>query len=419
MDIENIMSNMTINEKVNIKKIETKVLNSRKINIKITLEIETKVYSNDNLQIVCGVNNTGDIQILNTNKVVNSLKGEGNTKVYAKDTISIDETDELAEIMKADVRILDKDVKISYNKVLAKADAEISILYLTEDNRIKNMNARIPIMGFIDIENISDNNECDIDYKIKNIIIKPNNGDEHSIYVEMEIEIVCFVYETKNINLIEDLYSISGELDFKQKEITAMVGKRSIKEIYNINEQVTIPEIENNQLYNVTTNANIQNVITRNEKIIYEGELNLEILYETNNRVNSNNMQLPFNFEINAEGINENCNIDTNIDIKKDDFIVNNGKISLNVELEFNVSISNSEKINIIDEINVLENRNNNIYSMVIYFVRPGDTLWKIAKKFKSTVDDIAKINEIEDVSKIYPSQQLYIPKFIKREVAV
>lgn len=410
---------MTINEKVNIKKIETKVLNSRKINIKITLEIETKVYSNDNLQIVCGVNNTGDIQILNTNKVVNSLKGEGNTKVYAKDTISIDETDELAEIMKADVRILDKDVKISYNKVLAKADAEISILYLTEDNRIKNMNARIPIMGFIDIENISDNNECDIDYKIKNIIIKPNNGDEHSIYVEMEIEIVCFVYETKNINLIEDLYSISGELDFKQKEITAMVGKRSIKEIYNINEQVTIPEIENNQLYNVTTNANIQNVITRNEKIIYEGELNLEILYETNNRVNSNNMQLPFNFEINAEGINENCNIDTNIDIKKDDFIVNNGKISLNVELEFNVSISNSEKINIIDEINVLENRNNNIYSMVIYFVRPGDTLWKIAKKFKSTVDDIAKINEIEDVSKIYPSQQLYIPKFIKREVAV
>lgn len=417
--MENCMAQMTVDEKVNIKKIETKILNGRKINIKVILEVETKVYSNDNLQIICGVNNMEDIQMLNTQKNVNSLIGEGNTKVYAKDTISIDNTDELAEIMRVDVKILDKDIKLSYNKVLAKADAEISVLYLTEDNRIKSMNTRIPIMGFVDIENISDNNKCDVDYKIKNIIIKPNNGDEHSIYVEIEIEIVCFAYEARNINLIEDLYSISSNLNFTQKEITAMVEKRNIKDICNINEQVTIPEIDNNQLYNVKTKPNIQNVTIRNGKVIYEGEINLEFLYEMNNGVNSTDTQIPFNFEINSEDINENCNIDTNIDIKRDDFVVNAGTINTSLEMEFNISISNSEKINIIDEINIEENRDNSIYSMVIYFVRPGDTLWKIAKKFKSTVEDISKVNGIEDTNKIYPGQQLYIPKFIKREVAV
>ena len=251
---------MTVNEKVNIKKIETKILNGRKINIKATLEVEAKVYSNDNMQIVCGVNNADDIQMLNTQKTVNSLIGEGNTKVYAKDTISIDSTDDLAEIMGVDIKILDKDIKLSYNKVLAKADAEISIMYLTEDNRIKNTSARIPVMGFVDIENIGDNNECDVDYKTKNIIIKPNSGDEHSIYVEIEIEITCFAYEAKNINLIEDLYSISTDLSFTQKKITTMVGKKNIKDICNINEQVSIPEIDNNQLYNVKTNPTIQNV---------------------------------------------------------------------------------------------------------------------------------------------------------------
>lgn len=417
--MENCMSQMTVDEKVNIKKIETKILNGRKINIKVILEVETKVYSNDNLQIICGVNNMEDIQMLNTQKNVNSLIGEGNTKVYAKDTISIDNTDELAEIMRVDVKILDKDIKLSYNKVLAKADAEISVLYLTEDNRINNINARIPIMGFVDIENISDNNECDVDYKIKNIIIKPNNGDENSIYVEIEIEITCFAYETRNINLIEDLYSISSDLNYTQKEITTMVGKRNIKDICNINQQVTIPEIDNNQLYNVKTKTNIQNVTIRNGKVIYEGEINLEFLYEMNNGVNSTNTQIPFNFEMNSEDINENCNIDTNIDIKRDDFVVNAGTINISLELEFNISISNSEKLNIIDEINIEENRDNSIYSMVIYFVRPGDTLWKIAKKFRSTVDDIAKVNGIEDKNKIYPGQQLYIPKFVKREVAV
>ena len=54
---------------------------------------------------------------------------------------------------------------------------------------------------------------------------------------------------------------------------------------------------------------------------------------------------------------------------------------------------------------------------MVIYFVKPGDTLWKIAKMFKSTVEDIARLNNIEDVNKLTVGQQLYIPRFCKSRV--
>ncbi|MDE5830347.1 MAG: LysM peptidoglycan-binding domain-containing protein, partial [Clostridia bacterium] len=50
-------------------------------------------------------------------------------------------------------------------------------------------------------------------------------------------------------------------------------------------------------------------------------------------------------------------------------------------------------------------------YSMVIYFVKPGDTIWKIAKKYKSTISDIARINNIENPDRITPGMQLFIPK--------
>ena len=419
IDIENCMSQMTANVCVKIKKIESRVLNGRKINVKAILEIETKVYSNDNIDIISNVNNLDDIQILDNNKVVNSLIGNGNTKVYAKDTISIDVADELAEIMKANVRIVDKDIKLSYNKVLAKADAEVSIIYLTEDNRIKNINTRIPIMGFVDIENISDESICDIDYQIKNLIIKPNNADMHSIYIEMEVEISCCAYETKNINLIEDLYSISSDLNFSQREITAMSGKKNLKEVCDIREQINVPEIDNNILYSVQTTPNIVNVTVKNGKIIYEGEVRLELLYEMNNSVASRNIEIPFNFEMLSDEIDEACMINTEIDVRRDDFVVNSGEINANLELEFNVSVSRNSKLSIINEISLQETRDNNIYSMVIYFVKPGDTLWKIAKKFRSTISDIARVNGIEDENKIYVGQQLYIPKFVNRNVAV
>ncbi len=419
IDIDGCMPGMTAKENVNIKNIECRVLNGRKINVKSTLSITSKVYSNDNIEIISNVSNLDDVQVLNNDKMVNSLIGDGNTKVYAKDTISVDTADELAEIMKANIRIVNKDIKLSYNKVLAKADADVSILYLTEDNRIKNVNTKIPVMGFVDIENISDDSICDVDYQIKNLIIKPNSGDTHSIYIEAEIEISCFAYETKNINLIEDLYSISSDLNFNQKEIMTMAGKQNIKENCDIKEQINIPEMDDNRLYNVKVNPNILNTTVKNGKIIYEGEMAIELLYEMNSGVNSKNVELPFNFEVSSEGIDENCTVDTDIDVRRDDFIVNSGNIDSNIELEFNISISKNEKLNIINEISLNETRENNIYSMVIYFVKPGDTIWKIAKKFRSTTDDIVRVNGIEDPNKIYPGQQLYIPKFVKKEIMV
>ena len=418
IDIEGCMSEMTAKVNVDINNIECRILNGRKISVKITLKLVSKVYSNDSIDIVSNINNLDDVQILNNDRVINSLIGEGNTRVYAKDTISLESTDEIAEIMKSNIKIVNRDIKLSYNKVLAKAEAEFSVMYLTEDNRIKNINTRISVMGFIDIENISDEAICDVDYQIKNLIIKPNNADMHSIYIEAEIEISCSAYETRNINLIEDLYSIYSNLDFTQKQMVVMSNKQNLKENCDIKEQINIPEIDENRLYNIKVVPNILNTKVMNGKIIYEGEMAIEILFEMNNSVHSRNIQIPFNFNVIADDINDNCIIDTNIDIIRDDFVLNGSNLDINIELQFNVSVSRNEKLNIINEISSEENRDDNIYSMIIYFVKPGDTLWKIAKRFRSTVDDIARVNGIEDVNKILVGQQLYIPKFVRKVMA-
>lgn len=418
IDIDGCTPEMTARVNVDINNIECRILNGRKINVKTTLSITSKVYSNEDIEIISNINNLEDVQILNNERSINSLLGEGSTRVYAKDTITVETSDEIAEIMKANIRITNRDIKLSYNKVLAKADLDVSILYLTEDNRIKSINTNIPVMGFIDIENINDNSICDVDYQIKNLIIKPNSGDTNSIYIEAEIEILCSANEVKNINLIEDLYSISQDLNFNQKEIIAMSGKQNIKEKCNIREQINIPELEDNKLYNAKSTPRILEIKIMNGKIIYEGEVNVELLFETNGGVNSRDIQIPFNFELLKDAITENCNVDTNIDIVKEDFIVNGGSIEANLELQINAGINTNNRLNIINEINIQESRDNNIYSMVIYFVKPGDTLWKIAKKFRSTVDDIVRVNGIEDANKISIGQQLYIPKFVRKAMA-
>ena len=78
--------------------------------------------------------------------------------------------------------------------------------YLTEDNRIATANTRIPIVGFIDIQDVNENNMCDLNYEVKNMILKLNSIEEHSMYAEIEVEISAFVYEERRITFIKDLY---------------------------------------------------------------------------------------------------------------------------------------------------------------------------------------------------------------------
>lgn len=45
------------------------------------------------------------------------------------------------------------------------------------------------------------------------------------------------------------------------------------------------------------------------------------------------------------------------------------------------------------------------------YIVQPGDTLYSIAKRSGSTVDDLARVNRLKDPAKIRAGQVLWVPK--------
>ena len=414
IDLSKAKPDMMLETNVTLKSIECRVLNGRKINIKAILDIGVKVSSNENVEIINHIN-LKDVQMLNRDLNVNSLIGSGTTKAYAKDTIMLDNIDNLAEVMKVDIRILNKDTKISYNKVLAKADMSVKMLYLTEDNRINSVENVIPVMGFIDIPDIAENNTCDVKYEVKNLLVKPNNIEEHSVYIEAEIEIFCRAYQNQEINLIQDLYSPSRNLMFTQKQITIMQKKEVMQNTCNIRENVQIAELQGNKIYDVTVEPEIQKQTLLNDRILYEGEVKLNFMYASSNNssIDTKLMKIPFNFNVDFNGVNSTSTVDTSIEIGMQDFVVtSDNTVDIKVDLIFSSSVSKNADINIIDDIKEDENRCNPCYSMIIYFVKPGDTLWKIAKKFGSTIEEIARVNGIEMIDKLNVAQQLFIPRY-------
>ncbi len=419
IQIANAKDGMNCKLKATLKNIEARVINGRKIGIKATIEMEFNVYSDEEIEFIRDIPETQGIKMLKENLTVNSLVGMGENKIYAKDTIAINNVDNLAEILKSNISIVDKDIKVSYNKILTKAEAEIKILYLTEDNRIGNVETKIPVVGFIDIANVTEENICDVDYEIKNVVIKPNSAEEHSIYIEIEVGVTAFVYEEKQMQLIQDLYSPIETLDFNQRKITTITGKSSNRGVKQIREKITLQDMENKNIIDVDIIPIIEKEEKKDTILRYEGNLELNIILASSElQIDTRNVKIPFEYDVDIMENISNSNISLTMETKNQDFIVQDGGIvNCNIDIQMDIDISKNTTINVIDELETIGEREKEDYSILMYIVKKGDSLWKIAKEFGSSVEDIARTNGIEDENKIMPGQKIFIPNYTKLKI--
>ena len=153
-----------------------------------------------------------------------------------------------------------------------------------------------------------------------------------------------------------------------------------------------------------------------NDKIVLDGELQFKFLYLSNitNRIEMKIQNIPFSTNVDCAGVLANSNINNLLEISAQNVnIQNDGNVDISVDLNITSDISKMMEAKVIDSIEIEKENNENIYSIVVYFVKPGDTLWNIAKKFRSTTTAIASVNGIEDENKLNVGQQLFIPKFV------
>src|SRR5574344_2036126 len=390
INIDNATSDMTQMGEVVLQNIECKVINERKLNIKATLNFEVKLFSNSSTEFVNNVK-LGDIQKLEKTYNVNSMVGSGRTKANAKETIQIDKSDNLVEILKVNAYICNKDIKISYNKVLAKSEVKIKMLYSTDDGRINSLTKTMPIVGFIDIQDISENNVLDSEFEINNMIIKPNSTQDYSIYAEVEVGMQVIAYDTKPINVIQDLYSPSKNLNYEQKIIRTIQNKNLYKDVYTIRQKEML-ELADEKVYDVDVN-----VVTNNVKV-YNGETQIggTVICMFTHSINKmtgisiKKLEIPFEYKMTTAGTVQDAVAEIKTDITTQDFnIMPDGSVDINIDIQFIVSSSNDISINLINNITEAENNNINNYNMVIYFTKAEDDLWGLAKRFRSKKDMI------------------------------
>ena len=405
--IESIEDNLInegafVKQKIVLENIESKVLNERKISIKAVLKVISDVYEKSEIQLLNDFDSINGIQKLKENLEIRSIVGANTVRTSIKEDISVDESYNISEILKVSVDIINIENKISINKVLAKADAEIKVIFLAEDGRIGVANAKIPIMSFIDIDKITDKNICNTEYSIRNMLFKVSSN-KHAINAQIEFDVSCEVYEIKNIEVIQDMYGINNNINFSKKETMVQTNENNPFEKISINERILVEDIIS--IYDVLLLPKVVSINQSGVNFNYECELNMTIFYDADNRngLNVKNVTIPFMFKMN----NDSGNIEFTF-IKKV-FTVNGENVDYEIDIIATELNTNFKKISVIENVETIELEDENSYKMIVYFVKPEDTAWSIAKTFRVPVQRILEQNEIENENSITAGDRLFI----------
>lgn len=417
-NINGANENSIIDVKVYKGPIECKVVNARRVNVKLPITLDVNVLNTSECNIAKDVVNENGLELKKKTIDLNILQGCKSQDIEMQENVSLNEENKaIGEILCTSLKIVNEDYKISYNKILAKADAVLKILYVADDEAqsLETFEATIPVMGFIDYDGISDDMDIKLDYNIKSYFVKPIYQDLKSLSISVESNIavrVC-VYQKETIEIIDDIYSIQQNLNCTYEDITVLKNVINQNDDIEISQGLLIPELENIKILNISAEPNITTINVLDGKVAIEGNINFEILNynESRKTLENKKMELPFAQVIKVPEIQNGMNVEIDITVQSIDFArIDSSQIQIKLNTRISTSANKNESIRGITSIDTSDNEVDEIPSIIIYYVKSGDTLWNIAKRYKTTVKDIMEYNELKDEN-IYPNQQLIILK--------
>lgn len=418
LDMPELREGMIVNLNHSLGNIEHKIINGRKISIKCPIELSIFVIENKSVEIIKDIENTNSIQKQIQSVFFNELVAQGFENVSIKENISIQNNSlPVGEIIKVSTSIEDKDYKVSYNKLLAKCELKICVVYIadTEKGEIESFETKIPVTGFIDLNGINDQMSFDVGCNVSYLYLKPIYQDlkANTISVEAEIEFSATAYDNRTVEVISDLYNPDYELRYNIETNNINQRNKVASEKVKVEQMITIPELMNTRILDVSVNPIITDKHLFEDKLTLNGSLEIDIVFYNpeRNNIETKKIELPYKqaIKLTKKLDEDNVNIDLLTEYTKYN-LEGSGQLQFESELAINVFDLNSVIFNTINDVVQTNEVIKPIASVVIYYVKPGDTLWKIAKEYRSTVDTIMQVNDLKD-NIIYPGQQLIIPK--------
>ena len=319
------------------------------------------------------------------------------------------------EILKTDLSIKNKDLKPISNKAVLKGDIETTVLYVSVDNTIETAEFSSPFTEIVDVAGLSDELELVFDSKVyKNeVSVQENeNNEPRSISINGNIDLKITANKRMNQTVIVDayspLYQDNSKRDILEYEEMSGVMSDSVM----IKEVVYFEDINISEIIHIITESAVKKAEINGNKVDVSGVLSANVFIKTENGITSAMKEAAFSCSQDGFKNKSYDNVFVNSELANVSYnIVGSNAIEIRAALALETRLSKVSKLDYICDIQLDETKKQavNRAPIVAYFLKEEDSLFSVAKKFRTTTDKIREINGIEDESRLKAGQYIII----------
>lgn len=425
MDLPDVRQGMNCKANCEIEHMEFEIINSRKVNVKTILNVNGKVENRIDQNIVSNFEGIEGIQVLRSTSLINSFTGATEITAAIKETVEVPAgKPTIREILRNDIKINGKDYKLTEGRIIAKGELNVSTLYIGDDeNRsIQFMEHEIPFTQFLEQTGVDEGSFCELDYIITDSSFEAEedtDGELRFLKCDVELKICADSFEKKEIEVIDDAYSPTTRISLEKEPVKMEETVAENKSQVTLKDTIMIredsPDIS--EIFNVLYKPSISECQISDDKLNIEGVLSSNVLYLAANNeqpVYCCEQDIPFKHGVDIKGIRADMGCDIDMNIEHCSYsLISVKEVEIRVVLGISARIINQITIPVITKVVEQPREDRSLPaqpSITIYFAQRGDNLWKIAKKYYTTIDELKKINALGDSDLVNPGEQIIIP---------
>lgn len=397
------------------------VVNERKISVEGIIKLKAEVYKIYNFEIVKDITGVSDIQIQKNPASLDKVAGTASGDLIAKCHMEVpSDKPQIGSVLQLKVNIHKNNVTVEEGKIKIDVSTDVKIIYKAMNTKdLAVLEDDEAVTKEIDMDKATPLMDSYTDFKIDAVeydIKEDDIGEKRIIDMEVLVKTSTRLMYKEEMDMIEDAYSptVITEIDRKDYELNVMHGQAFSQTVVKSDIEISkdMPKVKD--IVSCLGNVCITEKKIVEDKVVIDGVLNVDIIYKSSDEtkcINVASEEIPFTCNVDIPGTKIDmygaakvnlesieCNLEAyNIAVKA--VITAYARVNYMVHKEFIVGINASEG-----------EKPGKKASITIYVVQQGDTLWKIAKKYNTTIDDLIKINEIDNPDLLNPGQKLIIP---------
>ena len=400
--------------------VNCRVVNQRRLDIRGAVSTKIRICDEKKQSVVsdaCGCN----IQLKK------SLISFPSGRLVASKKITVIEELELGiakppilSVIKADSKIISKECKAITNKLVAKGEALIDMLYTCskdDEHGIESMKFSIPFSQIIDIDGIDESYDISLEIIPSGCDIITKGSSEATVFeCELILLVSCVASKSITGDIVEDAYSTCYECEIETGELKLEAKQKTINDSTSCKNTLSVNDGEIAGV--LDAGCEISNVSTHlsneGDTYIINGNVNFSALVETKDGfpviVEGDSI---FEHTIKCTASPENCIIEPKISISGCNYNLS-GEKSVEIIAEISVEGCIVERISrtVITDIRVNSDTKKEINSdcaLKLYYADENEDIWEIAKRNSTSVAAIMEENEMT-ADKLTEKGMLLIP---------